>query len=167
MNSSPFFKKLKAALEKVEHSGEPFEFTKDVAVYLIGNGGSCTIAQHIAVDLIKQGFSAFALTDPAVMSMCANDIGWHHAFSAQIYNHGRKGTLLVAISSSGQSQNIVGAASMARGMGMQVVTLSGFKPDNPLREVGHSNFYVPSSNYGVVEIAHLTILHALANPGEV
>lgn len=165
MSYSPFFKKLRTALEKVERDGEPFEFSKDVAVYLIGNGGSCTIAQHIAVDLIKQGFSAFALTDPAVMSMCANDIGWHHAFSSQIYNHGRKGTLLIAISSSGQSQNIVGAASIARGIGMQVVTLSGFNASNPLRAVGHTNYYVPSENYGIVEIAHLTILHELANPG--
>jgi len=67
----------------------------------------------------------------------------------------------VAISSSGRSPSIVHAAREARSMGVRVVTLTGFDPVNPLREVGHYNFHVASHRYGVVETTHLAICHEI------
>jgi D-sedoheptulose 7-phosphate isomerase len=71
---------------------------------------------------------------------------------------------VVAISSSGKSLNIVQAAYAAREAGARLITLSGFDAMNPLRQLGEHNYYVPSFNYGIVEIAHLAILHSLAKP---
>lgn len=155
------------ALLNVEVTGEPFELSKHAGIYLIGNGGSCSIAQHIAVDLIKNGYDAQALTDPAVMSMFANDHGWDEVFAGQLLvklGAADPDDTLIAISSSGQSENIVSCVQYRRTF-TNIITLSGFKPDNRLRKLGHVNYYVPSSNYGVVEITHLAILHSIVNPG--
>ena len=153
------------ALLNVEVSGEPFELSEKSAIYLIGNGGSCTVASHIAVDLLKNGYRAAALSDPAVMSMLANDMGWESVFAEQLLVHARTDDVLIAISSAGRSKNILSAVDAAQLSGLRVMTLSGFAPDNSLRKRGHVNYYVPSSNYGVVEITHLAILHAIVNPG--
>jgi D-sedoheptulose 7-phosphate isomerase len=69
--------------------------------------------------------------------------------------------VLVAISSSGRSPNILNAVEAGRAAGCAVITLSGFEGSNPLRQRGDMNFHVPSTSYGVVEITHLTILHAI------
>ena len=137
----------------------------DGRIFLVGNGGSAAIASHIATDLMKSGRSSYVLTDPAVFSAYANDSGYAHVYQDQIRQHAGAVSTLVAISSSGKSANITNAAQAALEAGWSVVTLSGFKPSNPLRQLGHYNYYVPCTNYGVVEIAHLTILHALINPG--
>lgn len=71
------------------------------------------------------------------------------------------GDLFIAISSSGQSKNILIAAKAAKDKGLNVITLSGFKSDNPLRKIGDINFHVPSDRYGIVEVAHHAILHAI------
>jgi D-sedoheptulose 7-phosphate isomerase len=134
-------------------------------IFLVGNGGSAAIASHIATDLMKSGRSAYVLTDPATFSAYANDSGYAHVYQDQLLQHAGRVSTLVAISSSGQSPNILNAAHAALDQGWSVVTLSGFKSTNPLRSIGHYNYWVPSKNYGVVEIAHLTILHALVNPG--
>jgi D-sedoheptulose 7-phosphate isomerase len=72
---------------------------------------------------------------------------------------------LIAISSSGQSKNILRAVETAHAYHGNIVTLSGFDANNPLRTAGHMNYWVPSNNYGVVEISHLAILHGIVNPG--
>ena len=133
-------------------------------IFLVGNGGSAAIASHIATDLMKSGRSAYVLTDPAVFSAYANDSGYAYVYQDQIRQHAGTISTLVAISSSGQSKNILNAAQAALDAGWSVVTLSGFKPSNPLRKLGHYNYWTPCTNYGVVEIAHLTILHSLVNP---
>jgi len=75
--------------------------------------------------------------------------------------YGQAGDVLVAISSSGNSMNIVNAVEKANALGMSAITLSGFKPDNKLRKLGHVNFYIPESDYGIVECFHQVILHAI------
>ena len=71
--------------------------------------------------------------------------------------------VLMAISSSGQSENILRAASAAKNKALKLVTFSGFEKENPLRKLGDVNFYVPAANYGFVEIAHLSICHCLVD----
>jgi D-sedoheptulose 7-phosphate isomerase len=72
-----------------------------------------------------------------------------------------RGDLLIAISSSGKSKNILNSVTEAQKIGCGTVTLSGFQPGNPLSRMGDLNFYVPSSSYGVVEIAHLLLIHTM------
>ena len=134
------------------------------AVLFVGNGGSQAIAAHTANDLNKLGRPAL-LPDLATLTCFANDYGWEKALENWVCVHLTKMDTLVAISSSGQSKNILNAA-LAAGKD-QTITLSGFKEDNPLRKLGRTNYYVPSSNYGIVECAHQAVLHSLVNPGEV
>lgn len=141
-----------------------FDFSSRGRVYLCGNGGSAAVASHIANDLVKRGKAAYALVEPAILSCIANDDGWERVYATQIDVHARPGDIVVTISSSGKSLNIINAAYAAREAGCELVTLSGFEAMNPLRQLGEHNYYVPSFNYGIVECAHLAILHSLAKP---
>lgn len=128
----------------------------------VGNGGSSTIASHLAIDYTKEGtLPALTLSDGAALTCLGNDLGYEQVFAYQIRAHGRPSDLLFAISSSGRSPNILNAVAAARDQGMGVVTLSGFAPDNALRQSGDVNFYVASDQYGMVEISHLAICHAI------
>jgi D-sedoheptulose 7-phosphate isomerase len=131
-------------------------------VMFIGNGGSMGIATHMAVDFSKNGgIRAMAFGDGAVLTCLGNDFGYAEVFSRQIEWHGGAGDLLIAISSSGASPNILKGVLAARSKGSRVVTFSGFREDNPLRQTGDINFYVRAQEYGFVELAHQSLLHAM------
>jgi D-sedoheptulose 7-phosphate isomerase len=128
----------------------------------VGNGGSAAIASHMATDYSKNGnVRSLALNDSSMLTCLGNDLGYDRVFAKQIELHARPGDLVVAISSSGSSANILNAVQAARGAKCAVVTFSGFKADNPLRRLGDINFYINSDRYGFVEIGHLTICHAI------
>lgn len=128
----------------------------------IGNGGSAAIAGHFANDFSKNGgLRSTAFNDGAVLTCLGNDFGYEHVFSKQLEWHAREGDLLIAISSSGRSPNILNGVAMAREKGCHVVTLSGFGDDNPLRKSGDINFYVRSPHYGMVEVSHVSLIHAI------
>jgi D-sedoheptulose 7-phosphate isomerase len=128
----------------------------------VGNGGSSTIASHMAEDYSKGGdIRATAFNDSAFITCLGNDLGYENVFSKQIELFATPGDLLIAISSSGRSPNILKAVAAARERGCQVVTLSGFAPDNPLRRLGDYNVYVAASSYGFVEISHLAVCHCI------
>lgn len=168
---------LPAATEATEISGTPiplaaaFGWAIDMArsthaaggkLMIVGNGGSAGIASHLAIDFSKNGgMRAMAFNDAAALTCLGNDLGYENVFAMQIGLHARPGDLLVAISSSGRSPNILKAVEAARVQDCTVLTLSGFGSDNPLRRSGDINLYVPSSSYGFVEITHLSLCHAL------
>jgi len=128
----------------------------------VGNGGSAAIASHMAADFQKAGaISSLCFNDGPQVTAIANDIEYEEVFAQPIRYHGRDGDVLFAISSSGESGNIIRAVEAAKGFGLKVVTFSGFDPQNAPRKLGHANFYVPSRRYGVVETAHLAIVHSL------
>lgn len=128
----------------------------------IGNGGSSTIASHMAEDYTKAGgIRTLAFNDPAFLTCLGNDLGFDQVFAKQIEMFAQPGDMLVAISSSGNSQNILNGVLAAKKRGCWVMTLSGFTPDNLLRNLGDINVYVPSSEYGFVEITHLAVCHAM------
>ena len=134
------------------------------SVFIIGNGGSAAVAAHIQNDLVKKGtMRAQVLHEASMMTCMSNDFGYDQAFARMIGIFAHKGDLLIAISSSGQSNNIRQAAEHARQVGCSTVTLTGFKPGNPLRQAGDLNFWCPSDDYGEVEVAHLFLLHYLAD----
>jgi D-sedoheptulose 7-phosphate isomerase len=131
-------------------------------VMFIGNGGSMGIATHMAVDFSKAGgIRATAFGDGAVLTCLGNDLGYESVFARQIEWHGQAGDVLIAISSSGKSPNILNGVQAARSRGGKIVTFSGFLDDNPLRKLGDVNFYVRAMEYGFVEVAHQAILHAI------
>ena len=129
-------------------------------IYLIGNGGSASIAEHVAVDLTKNaGLKAMALGGAPMLTTFANDYGYENVFKKFIESFGVKNDVLIAISSSGASRNILNACDEAKNKGMKVITLSGFLSDNPLRTKGEINFWIESKSYGFLEILHGLILH--------
>jgi D-sedoheptulose 7-phosphate isomerase len=129
--------------------------------FIIGNGGSAGIASHVAVDFTKVlGLATNTFTDPALITCFANDYGYENAFAEAIKANADLGDLVILISSSGKSPNIVNAARAARTNGCRIVTLSGFDPNNPLRQLGDVNLYCRSSTYNVVEAVHLIWLLA-------
>ena len=128
----------------------------------VGNGGSAAIASHMATDYSKNGgVRALALNDASMLTCLGNDLGYDRVFAKQIELHARTGDLVIAISSSGRSANILNAVDAAAAAGCAIATMSGFTADNPLRRRGEWNFYVASDRYGFVEIGHLTICHAV------
>jgi D-sedoheptulose 7-phosphate isomerase len=128
----------------------------------VGNGGSAAIAGHMAIDYSKNGgLRATAFNDGAALTCLGNDLGYDQVFARQIEWHARPGDLLIAISSSGRSANILNAVAEARRRDCRILTLSGFGADNPLRRLGERNLYVASREYGFVEISHLALCHAV------
>ena len=103
------------------------------------------------------------LHSTSALTAIGNDYGYEHVFEKQIEWLGRPGDMLVAISSSGRSPNILKGVEAARARKAEVLTLSGFEPDNPLRRMGDINLYLPSKQYGFVEAGHLALLSAVVD----
>ena len=130
------------------------------AIYLIGNGASASMASHFAADLAKNAqLHTEVFSDLSLVTAIANDMGYEHVFSEPLSRRAAEGDMLVAISSSGRSPNVLAAVEVARVHRVRVVTLSGMDPDNPLRAVGDLNFHVPARSYGYAETCHSSILH--------
>ncbi len=129
-------------------------------IFFIGNGGSAGICTHSANDYSKNGgIRCLALHDGAVLTCLGNDFGFEFIFSKQIEFHAREGDVLIAISSSGRSADILRGVEVAKAKGMYVCTFSGFSDDNPLRKTGDLNWYVASGEYGFVELSHQILIH--------
>lgn len=133
-------------------------------VMVIGNGGSAAIASHMQSDLCRAvGVGAMVFNQAPMLTALANDYGYACVFERPVELWAHAGDLLVAISSSGQSENILRAVQAAATRGCQIITLSGFNADNPLRQLGSVNFYIPSPDYGYVEVAHSALAHFLTD----
>lgn len=131
-------------------------------IVFIGNGGSAGVASHMATDYLKNGgLRALTHSDSALLTCLSNDLGYENVFSKSLEILNDVDDLLIVISSSGESKNVLNAAELAKKKNMKVVSLSGFEQSNSLRKLGDLNFYVPSSGYGFVEITHLTICHCV------
>jgi D-sedoheptulose 7-phosphate isomerase len=131
-------------------------------IMFVGNGGSAAIASHLAIDFSKNGgLRSLAFNDASALTCLGNDLGYENVFAKQLDLHARPGDLLIAISSSGRSPNILGAVKSARSRDCRIVTFSGFAVENELRRTGDLNFYVRSHEYGFVEVAHLALCHAM------
>lgn len=133
-------------------------------IFFIGNGGSSAIASHMTADYMKNGgMKTCCLYDNAVTTCMGNDYGYECVFSRPLECLGQENDLLVAISSSGNSQNIVNAISVAKAKNMDIMTFTGFKQDNRSRRLGLINVYVPSEKYGIVESIHNLILQQVVD----
>jgi D-sedoheptulose 7-phosphate isomerase len=129
-------------------------------VFLIGNGGSASMASHLAVDLGKHGkIRTEVFANIELITTISNDISYDQVYAVPLRLKMIKDDMLVAISSSGNSPNILRAAETARELNGIIVTVSGMKEDNALRKMGDLNFYVPARTYGMTETAHAALLH--------
>jgi D-sedoheptulose 7-phosphate isomerase len=139
--------------------------TKRKKVMVIGNGGSAAIASHLHNDLSKAaGIRATVFTEPPLLTALSNDISYNAAYRELVQLWADEGDMLIAISSSGRSQNILDAVAAARSVGCgSIITLSGFHPENPLRILGDLNCYIASNEYGYVELAHSVIAHHISD----
>lgn len=148
--------KIKKLIKKYKAEGNKLIF--------VGNGGSASIASHIATDFLKNaGVPALCFSDASLLTCLSNDLGYNQVFKKPISMLAKKGDIVFAISSSGKSENILNAACAAKDKGCYLLTFSGFKKDNSLRSTGDINFYIPSDSYGYVEIAHLAICHCIVD----
>lgn len=133
-------------------------------VFFIGNGGSAAIAIHMTADFMKNGgMRTCSLYDSSIVTCMGNDYGYEEVFSRQLEALMSENDLLVAISSSGNSMNIVNAIDKAREKKGQIITLSGFKPDNQIRCMGDYNVYVEIEHYGIVESVHNLLLQQVVD----
>jgi len=136
----------------------------DRKIMFIGNGASASISSHMAADFLRNGgMQALAFNDSALLTCISNDYGYEHVFEKPIEIFSQKEDIIFAISSSGESENIVRGVNAARLKECSVITLSGFKDNNLLSTMGDINFYVPSQEYGLVEVVHHSICHCILN----
>lgn len=137
-------------------------------VYFIGNGASASMASHFSADLAKNGhLHTQVFSDICLVTAVSNDISFEEVYAEPLRRRGRRGDLLIAISSSGQSPNILRCVEVAGKLGITVVTLSAFAPDNTLRGQGHLNAYIPATTYGEAETCHAAVLHCWMDMMEV
>lgn len=144
----------------------------DGHVYLVGNGGSAAIASHFANDLNKtilgykgkknvKRFQAVALSDNIpILTAWANDVGYEAVFSEQLKNFAQEKDVLIAISSSGKSPNIIKAAETAKNLRLPIIGLIGFN-GGKLLPLSDAKIHIPSFKYAIVESAHDAITHLI------
>ena len=124
-------------------------------IILVGNGGSAAMASHVAVDFTKAaGIRAINFNEADLITCFANDYGYEHWVAKALEAYADSGDLAILISSSGKSLNIINGAEKAKKIGLSVITVSGFLPDNPLRKLGDLNLWVNNSEYNIVEMTH-------------
>jgi D-sedoheptulose 7-phosphate isomerase len=129
-------------------------------LFMIGNGGSAAMASHMVTDAVALAhLRAFALNDSTLLSATANDLSFEQIFTLPLERLARGGDLLVALSCSGNSPNIVRAVESSRDRGLRTVTVSSMRIDNRCRALGDLNFYVPLARYGWAQCAHQVLLH--------
>jgi D-sedoheptulose 7-phosphate isomerase len=174
--SHPHLMALSAALRRLEADLPTLAAWATLAGHVLlgggrllacGNGGSAEQAQHLTSELVgryaddRQPFAAFPLhADPAAVTAIGNDYGLDQVFARQVMAHGRPGDILVCLSTSGRSQNIVAAAQAATGIGMTALALTGRGP-NPVSLSCHEAIMVDADASCTVQEVHLAAIHIL------
>jgi len=144
-------------------------YTRGIGVFVCGNGGSAAIANHLQCDHTK-GVRAATDLVPRVVSLSANvelltaianDMGYEDIFAYQLQSQSKPGDILIAVSSSGRSPNIVRALMWARDHNLRTIALTGFGGGDA-KEIAEITVHVDAMNYGIVEDLHQAVMHALA-----
>ena len=133
-------------------------------IYIVGNGGSSSIASHVSVDFTKVAKINCSTFNNANLITCfANDYKYENWVVEAIKAYSLEQDLFILISSSGTSKNIVNAAEYCKQKKMNLITLSGFKKNNPLSQRGNINFHVESEEYNFIEMTHHIILLSIVD----
>ena len=133
---------------------------KQKTLFLIGNGASASMASHFAADLEKNAhLHTQVFSDLSLITAVSNDLGYENVFCEPLRHCACKGDMLLAISSSGCSKNIIKAFATARRRGVSLISLTAMSPGNPIRTLADLNIYVTARTYGLAETCHAAILH--------
>ena len=129
-------------------------------IFFCGNGASATMAEHMSHDWFQNAeINTTTCAETAHITAISNDLSYDDVFSYRICRVLSERDILVTISSSGNSSNIIKALEAGKKKGAYCITFSGKGDDNKLRKLGNINFYVPLNTYGLVESAHAILLH--------
>ncbi len=128
--------------------------------FFCGNGASATMAEHLSHDCFQNAdFLTETVSETSHITAISNDLSYEEVFAYRISKMMKDKDMLITISSSGNSPNVIGAIEEARKKSAFVVTLSGMSEGNKSRKKGDLNFYIPLQTYGMVESAHAVLLH--------
>ena len=157
---------LKNEVEWIKHYKNELEHIIDSHqnIIIIGNGGSNSVASHISQDYTKQlNKRCISFSDPSRLTCYINDYGRDEAYVEFLKDFADTDTLVILISSSGNSMNIFNCARFCKSLGIKFILLSGFDEDNRLNtfDGGVMKYWVDSHDYGVVETAHQVLLHSI------
>lgn len=140
-------------------------FKDHIRIIILGNGGSNSVASHISQDYMKfHGKKVSILSDPSMLTMLTNDFGYENAYQKFLEYYVEEDTLVIIISSSGESKNMLNAQKWCEKNKVSYGVLSGFGENNSLRINSINalwNYYINSNDYGVVECAHQIFLHGV------
>lgn len=157
-----YFKKLNNLIDSCNYN-DFLKITKMIKkikknnkkIILVGNGGSAAMASHLSVDFTKVcKIRAVNFNEADLITCFANDYGYPNWVKKAVEFYADKGDLLICISSSGRSPNIINAAKFAKRKGCNVVTLTGFEKANNLRGIGDINLWIDSKSYNHIEMTH-------------
>lgn len=172
-NFSEYFNELSYTIAKLDYKGmEEAYLTARTCrnLYIFGNGGSAAIANHWVCDFTKginedtiRAATAVSLScNVPLITAIANDIGYEYIFSKQLeYLHPTPADCVFAVSSSGNSKNIVYGLEKAKKLGLRTVALTGFH-GGKASAIADVSVHVPAHNYGIVEDMHMMILHTIS-----
>ena len=133
-------------------------------VFIVGNGGSSSIASHVSVDFAKAAnIQSETFNNANLITTFANDYGHDNWICEAIKAYLQKNDILILISSSGTSKNIVNAANYCKNNNIELITLSGFNSINPLSKLGDVNIHINSQNYNFIEMSHHIILLSIVD----
>jgi D-sedoheptulose 7-phosphate isomerase len=158
-----------AALARIEAAGALLAdtFAAGGKVYACGNGGSMCDAMHFAEELTgrfrdnRPGYAALAISDPGHLSCVGNDYGYEQVFARYVAAHARAGDVLLAITTSGTSKNVVAAAQTARERGVKVIALTG-RDATPITALADIAIVTPGGKYADrVQELHIKVIHIL------
>ena len=148
--------RLKARIVEVRAAGGK--------LMLAGNGASASIASHLATDFAKQGqVRAMAFNDANLITALGNDCGYENWIAKALDFYADQGDVLILISSSGKSPNVVKAAQHAKELGLYVAAFTGFAKDNLLGAAADINLWADSRSYNIVECTHMIWLAAVVD----
>jgi|688.fasta_scaffold26769_10 D-sedoheptulose 7-phosphate isomerase len=164
MNKNELIREIESCYSQVPALKEILNSSKSCII--LGNGGSSAIASHISQDYTKfLKLRTQTFSDASRLTCYSNDYGYENAYSNFINDYAEAGDVVILISSSGNSKNIINAALAADKIGCKIVTLTGFNEKNPLRLLDLSgrklDVHVDSESYGIVENVHQVFLHAV------
>ena len=175
MDYKNYFDKYKSSINLLLDSIDPILIKKSVSliskkitnknkIFIVGNGGSSSIASHVSVDFAKvANVPSSTFNNSNLITCFANDYGYANWVKEAIKAYASNDDLLILISSSGKSKNIVNAAEYCNSKKIDLITLSGFSYTNPLNQMGNVNFHINSENYNYIEMTHHIILVSIVD----
>ncbi len=165
MSNINFIKNIRTKLSKIKNkdinltTNKILNLKEKNKIILAGNGASSSISSHASTDFTKAaGVRAINFNEANLLTCFSNDYGYENWILKALEFYSLPGDLLILISSSGKSKNILKAAKNVRKLKIGLITFSGFSKNNPLSKLGEINFHVDSKNYNVIESTHLVMI---------